>query len=87
MSTCANLRGGEASAGVLCDEALGDVDFFLVEGEVPLEGNDTLPERSSDVTDRLALWELSDRSLQTTHVQKDEGQKLKIIVILMVISQ
>lgn len=53
--TCANLRGGEASAGVLWDEALGEVDFFLAGGEAPREGDDTLPERSSDVTDRLAL--------------------------------
>lgn len=59
----ANLRGGEATAEVLWDEALGEVDFFRAEGEAPLEGDDTLPERSSDVTDRLALWELSDRSL------------------------
>lgn len=32
-------------------------------GDAPLEG-DTLPERSSDVMERLALWELSERSLQ-----------------------
>lgn len=63
LPTCADLRGGEASTGVLWDEALGDVDFFLAGGEVPLKGDDTLPERSSDVTDRFALWELSDRSL------------------------
>lgn len=31
---------------------------------MPRDGRDTLPERSSDVTDRLALWELSDRSLR-----------------------
>lgn len=65
----AHLWGGDASAAVLWDKALGDVDFFLDTGEVPLEGEDTLPERSSDVTDRLALWELSDRSLQTKHIQ------------------
>lgn len=59
-----DLRGGETSAGVLWDDALGEVDFFLAAGEVPREGDDTLPERSSDVTDRLALWELSDRSLR-----------------------
>lgn len=49
----------------LWEEALGEVDFFLAEGDAPLEGDDTLPERSSDVTDLLALWELSDLSLQT----------------------
>lgn len=59
-----DLRGGETSVGVLWDEAFGEVDFFLAGGEVPLEGDDTLPERSSDVIDRLALWELSDRSLR-----------------------
>lgn len=62
-ATCANLREGESSAGVLWDETLGEGDFFLVEGDAALEGDDTLPERSSDVIDRLALWELSDRSL------------------------
>lgn len=31
---------------------------------MPRDRDDTLPERSSDVTDRLALWELSDRSLR-----------------------
>lgn len=60
---CAYLRGGETSVGVLWDEAFGEGDCFLAGGEVPLEGDDTLPERSSDVNDRLALWELSDRSL------------------------
>lgn len=59
-----DLREGEASAAALWDAALGEVDFFLAEGEAPLEGDDTLPERSSDVTERLALWELSDRSLR-----------------------
>lgn len=59
-----DLRGGEARTGVLWDEAFGEADFFLVEGEMPRDGDDTLPERSSDVTDRLALWELSDRSLR-----------------------
>lgn len=40
--------------------------FFLADGDISrsLEGEDTLPERSSDITDRLALWELSDRSLR-----------------------
>ena len=74
-ASSANLRGGEAGAGALWDKALGEVDFFLAEGEVPREGDDTLPERSSDVIDRLALCELSDRSLSTTHVQKDECQR------------
>lgn len=46
------------------DETLGEMDFFLTVGDAPLDGDDTLPERSSDVTDRLALWELSDRSLR-----------------------
>lgn len=55
-----HLRGGDTSTEVLWD--LGEVDFFRA-GEGPLEGDDTLPERSSDVTDRLALWELSERSL------------------------
>lgn len=59
-----DLRGGETSVGVLWDEAFGEGDCFLAGGEVPLEGDDTLPERSSDVNDRLALWELSDRSLR-----------------------
>lgn len=59
-----DLRGGEASAGVLWDIVLGEVDFFLAAGDWSLEGDDTLPERSSDVTDRLALWELSDLSLR-----------------------
>lgn len=47
-------------------KVLGELDFFRTAGggEGSLEG-DTLPERSSDVTARLALWELSDRSLQT----------------------
>lgn len=62
-ATCAYLQGGESSAGVLRDETLGEGDFFLAEGDVALEGDDTLPERSSDVIDRLALCELSDRSL------------------------
>jgi len=65
QSVCGDLRGGEASAGVLWDETLGEADFFLTEGDTPLEGDDTLSERSSDVTTRLALWELSDRSLRT----------------------
>lgn len=43
---------------------LGDEDFLLVWGDTSRPGDDTLPERSSDVTDRLALWELSERSLQ-----------------------
>lgn len=59
----AYLRGGDASTEVLWEDALGEVDFFLGGGEAPLEGDETLPERSSDVTERLALWELSDRSL------------------------
>lgn len=59
-----DLRGGEAGSGFLWEAALGDVDFFLVAGEMSLEGDETLPERSSDVTDLLALWELSDRSLR-----------------------
>lgn len=67
----ANLRGGEASAAALWDEVLGEVDFFLTSGgDVPREGDDTLPERSSDVTDLLALWELSDRSLKTKQMFK-----------------
>lgn len=61
--TFSYLQGGESSAGVLWDETLGEGDFFLVGGDVALEGDDTLPERSSDVIDRLALCELSDRSL------------------------
>lgn len=46
-------------------KVLGELDFFRTAGggEGSLEG-DTLPERSSDVTARLALWELSDRSLR-----------------------
>lgn len=54
-----DLRGGETSTEVLCDEAFGEMDFFRAAGEVTLAG-----EHSSDVTERLALWELSDRSLR-----------------------
>lgn len=43
---------------------LGDEDFLLVWGDTSRPGDDTLPERSSDVIDRLALWELSERSLK-----------------------
>lgn len=43
---------------------MGDEDFLLVWGDTSRPGDDTLPERSSDVTDRLALWELSERSLR-----------------------
>lgn len=55
------------------------MDFFLVEGEAPREGDDMLPERSSEVTDRLALWELSDRSLKEEHGQhgKPTAETLK----------
>lgn len=66
-SSHADLRGGDAKAAALWD-VLGDVDFFLPAGEAPLEGEDTLPERSSDVMERLALWELSDRSLERTRL-------------------
>lgn len=65
-----DLRGGEARTGALWEETLGEEDFFLAGGEVPLEGDDTLPERSSDVTARLALWELSDRSLEAASIQE-----------------
>lgn len=54
-ATRANLQGGESSADVLWDETLGEGDFFLAGGDIALEGDDTLPERSSDVIDRLAL--------------------------------
>lgn len=49
--------------------------FFLADGDISrsLEGEDTLPERSSDITDRLALWELSDRSLQEPRETKSES--------------
>lgn len=42
---------------------LGDDDFLLVGGDTSLESGERLRERSSDVMERLALWELSDRSL------------------------
>lgn len=49
--------------------------FFLADGDASrsLEREDTLPERSSDITDRLALWELSDRSLQAPRETKSES--------------
>lgn len=53
---------------------LGEVDFFLTGGEAPLEGDDVLPERSSDVTARLALWELSERSLKHKHAERFERE-------------
>lgn len=57
------LRGGEGRARVFA-KVLGELDFFRVGGgEGTLEG-EALPERSSDVTARLALWELSERSLR-----------------------
>lgn len=41
------------------------MDFLLIGGgDISLEGDDTLPERSSEVTERFALWELSERSLR-----------------------
>lgn len=43
---------------------LGDDDFLLVGGDTSLESGERLRERSSDVIERLALWELSDRSLR-----------------------
>lgn len=43
---------------------LGEDDLLLAGGDASLEGGERLPERSSDVIERLALWELSDRSLQ-----------------------
>lgn len=45
---------------------LGDKDFLLIWGEASRPGDDTLSERSSEVTERFALWELSERSLQYT---------------------
>lgn len=43
---------------------LGEDDLLLAGGDASLEGGERLPERSSDVIERLALWELSDRSLR-----------------------
>lgn len=60
----ADLLGGEDRADILWD-ALGEEDFFLDGGEAPLEGEDTPPECSSEVTAHLALWELSERSLKS----------------------
>lgn len=56
---------------------MGDDDFLLAGGEASLEGGERLPERSSDVNERLALWELSDRSLQVR-----KGQRLIFILSL-----
>lgn len=64
LAYCAHLLGGEDRTDILWD-ALGEEDFFLGGGEAPLEGEDTLPECSSEVTAHLALWELSERSLQS----------------------
>lgn len=58
-----NLWEEKDKEEVLWEDTLGEADFFLAGGEASLEG-DTLPEWSSDVTTRLALWELSERSLQ-----------------------
>lgn len=50
------------------EKVLGEADFFLLGGGgsgggvAPREGDETLPERSSEVTERLALCELSERS-------------------------
>lgn len=57
---------------------MGETDFFLDEGDTPLEGDDTLLDRSSDVCTRLALWELSDRSLKNVaSTEKKEKQQFE----------
>lgn len=43
---------------------MGDDDFLLAGGDASLEGGERLPDRSSEVIERLALWELSERSLR-----------------------
>ena len=48
---------------------MGEADFFLEGGLGSLMGDDRLPERSSEAAERLALWELSDRSLGTVGEQ------------------
>lgn len=47
------------------EKVFGEADFFLLGGGggvAQREGDETLPERSSEVTERLALCELSERS-------------------------
>ena len=72
ISTCAwrlavAYRCGDADAGGFWEDNLGEEDFLRPRGDRSLEGEETLPERSSEVTDLLALWELSDRSLNRDH--------------------
>lgn len=48
-------RCGETEARGFWEDTLGEGDFRLLRGETSLEGEEMLPERSSDVTDLLAL--------------------------------
>lgn len=48
-------RCGEAEARGFWEDTLGEGDFRLLRGDTSLEGEETLPERSSEVTDLLAL--------------------------------